>query len=215
MPNWVYTNLIVSGPKESLADFLSKIKVEKDQWGNEIYKLLDSLYPMPEEYEGTVSGSNPVFAPEHIIEKWKAKTWYDWQHRYWGIKWGDCDTELTDRHDTELVFQTTFPWSYPEPAMLKISADFPDLEFTLDMEEEGGFFYGEVTYQNGQVVKDEVKEGPSPRQIESEKEYIREELQPYLAEELLDKVIEDEELRDKLFGLVREVQHEEKASSAD
>lgn len=177
MPNWTYTQIIVEGPEKDIAKFKEEasknnVILEEGYYkGVEIWSLLDSLVPMPEEYKNTESGSNPVRVPPDIAKENRgAKDWYQWQNLYWGIKWGDCQTELQYEEPRALIFKTEFPWSYPHEAMIKISAKYPELIFELDMDEEGGFFWGDITYQNGIVIEDNIKEEASPRLYTEEEE---------------------------------------------
>lgn len=154
MPNWVYTKMTVSGDADSIKKFKEDASKENHisereyDKGTEYWEIFNSIIPMPQEYPHTI---------------WAQST-------YWGVKWGDCYTELEDEHDTELVFNVYFAWSIPDAGMIKISKLYPDLTFSLDMDEEGGFFWGEKVWKNGVVIEDKVLDEPSPRFKEWEEE---------------------------------------------
>ena len=178
MPNWNYTTMYVTSEnKEEIARFKKDASkctyVVEEGWGKgeERWRLFGSLYPMPEEYDNTVKGSSPILVSEEIASQNDGcYNWYDWQLHHWGVKWGDCSTELEMENEHELAFRTDFPWGIPVPALIKISADYPDLVFELDMDEEGGFFHGEMTFQNGEITEDNVKDEPSPDLFGEEEE---------------------------------------------
>lgn len=82
-------------------------------------------------------------------EKYGFPTWYEWRIANWGTKWDACNPSLTTRSDNslELFFETA--WSFPEPVMQKLAEMFPRLTLHGTVDEEGGYFYGEVTLKDG------------------------------------------------------------------
>ncbi len=155
MPNWVESTISVEGPEYEIKRFKSLIKRKDDG-----LVILESLYPIPEAYKNTHEGTNPVYVPSQISEQnGGCRTWYDWQLVHWGCKWGDCRTKMIRRSKTNVVYSTSFPWSLPEGAFLKISADFPSLVFDIDCDEEAGFFHGNIRFAAGETIEYNIEEG--------------------------------------------------------
>jgi hypothetical protein len=80
---------------------------------------------------------------------------YDWERVHWGVKWGNCSTEIPDISDTHVTLYFDTAWGPPHEFWQKVSADYPTLTITMSYTEEGGFFEGEATYEAGQVYIDE------------------------------------------------------------
>jgi hypothetical protein len=107
--------------------------------------------------------------PDHslpIQEAMKCLTndWYNFNIREWGTKWdvavsvGDKypdttveDTANGDNHVVHYNFNTA--WSRPMGALTKLSAQYPDLLFTLSYEEETGWG-GEMEILRGVVISE-------------------------------------------------------------
>jgi hypothetical protein len=90
------------------------------------------------------------------FEKYKAKNWYDWCTRNWGVKWPDSDTVLRYQKPKSLKFSFDTPWSPPLPALEVISRKWPTLKFSLKYYEQGMAFQGHHVIQNGEVLTDET-----------------------------------------------------------
>lgn len=80
---------------------------------------------------------------------------YDWEHQHWGVKWGDCSTEVHDTSDTHMSLCFETAWDPPHEFWQKVSADYPTLTITMSYTEEAGHFEGEATYEAGQSHIDE------------------------------------------------------------
>lgn len=158
MPNWVSTNMSVTGSKEELERFASGIKNNC---------ILESYVPCPEELRETVSGfysdedkmEELRKKGEENIAKYGHKDWYEWQYAVWGTKWGDCETHLepvmesaNGLYEISGYFQTA--WGPASAGFLKISAMFPTLRFLFDHDEEAGFFAGLEVMEGGKVIFD-------------------------------------------------------------
>lgn len=155
MPNWCDNNLVVTGKKHDIEDFLKKVTV------NGGYDILQSLYPCPQELKETVSGwsgdeEEQKKREEKYAEnlaKYGEKDWYYWCVNNWGTKWGDCDTELMvhqlDKEDAFIEFSFTSAWSPPVDGITYISTLYPDCEFSLSYIEEGFDFCGATYMVNG------------------------------------------------------------------
>ena len=144
MPNWCMNELLVTGPNSKLTEFLTKASKSEDK-----PLCLEKLYPEPPDVETLKSESEGCFvlktaaalAPDNEID-WERDGWYYWRQANWGTKWDtDGDTVVRSSEETAVYsFQTA--WGPPIEAFMKVSKDFPDLEFVLDYWEPGNCFAG-------------------------------------------------------------------------
>src|SRR5688572_12830242 len=127
MPNHCYCTLTIDGPEADLAHLRNRIKTNDE--GDHI--LLASVLPMPAALEGTTWPSpldtgeiadavlgkkRPLTEPEreHLASlkaMYGHSDWYSWQDENWGMKWGDCNTEID--WDDPLVLEFWRPWVPP------------------------------------------------------------------------------------------------------
>jgi len=166
MPNWCYNSLTIEGSKELIADvkrILNRPFTQThDSWNATTGKMQysDTVYSNPvfafhnifnhrqdgvpdEEYLKQSDHTTPIL---EAIE-FKGNNWYDWNVRNWGTKWevGVPDeeeypeTELTDESETFLAYRFNTAWSPPTEAIVKLSAQYPDLEIELSYQEETGW----------------------------------------------------------------------------
>jgi hypothetical protein len=101
--------------------------------------------PMPEELEGTVSGSEnskPEWQKEkskELIQKYGTDNWYEWCQRNYGTKWGAYEVEeLIVNGEEEIVYQYQTAWCPPNGWLDKTSAMYPKLLFNNAWRSEGG-----------------------------------------------------------------------------
>lgn len=139
MPNWCTNRLLIVpdgvAGKSQLRDLWSRLEPNivtgsEKPWDDQLH-LLDTFVPMPEKYEGTVEGSESRPADDGL-------TWYAWQRKNWGTKWGDCEGSVLERTDDRLVLQFETPWGPPEPGLVRVQDLFPDLVFVCG-------WYGEAS----------------------------------------------------------------------
>lgn len=142
MPNWCDNTLVVTGYVQDILSFAERLKNGKWEKGNLL--LLQTFVPMPEKYEGTVSGSDPITADDGL-------TWYDWQNKYWGVKWGDIDTEIVDKQPGKIWISFRTPWGPPVEGLQAISKMFPKLTFEVDWREESPS-RGHFIIENGEMI---------------------------------------------------------------
>jgi len=151
MPNWVHCSIEITG------DYTELKLLKRNIVGN---KIIESLCPAPKELAKNDANSNSeedIQAQEKSdIEKYGAKDWYKWTLQNWGIKWGDCRTKLRKASRTKLLYETDFAYSLPVPAMNKISAIYPFLEFYFSFFEKMGSFSGDITWKNGVIIAKHV-----------------------------------------------------------
>jgi len=166
MPNWVYNGLTIEGSPESVDKLIAQM--------NQPFALMTDDWDMKkQEYvDKEVTYSEPVFAfwnivkPDNIVEYNKEREnqnyWYEFNIREWGVKWDvavhdgdeDPDTymECANNGENGVVyynFQT--PWGVADQALLKLSAQYPDLLFNLNFEEETGWG-GEWEILRGELI---------------------------------------------------------------
>lgn len=141
MPNWTDNTIEISGDVEDVKAFMDTItnEVTVDGEPEVIYNLTD-CFPLPKEMQALSQGSREIdgvrcdawyddadgvrplldITKNELIAKYGVYAPIDWQYRFWGTKWGDCDTELlsdtTSEGTRELVF--TFQSAWGEPFML-------------------------------------------------------------------------------------------------
>ncbi len=93
----------------------------------------------PEGYEGWTIEQRIA----HDI-KFEGSGWYDWNVRNWGTKWDAGSDELeTDLDKLEandvLTYRYETAWSIPEPVMVAMVEQHPELTFHFECEEEQGW----------------------------------------------------------------------------
>jgi len=181
MPNWVYNNLSIEGSEEAIA----KVKAQ-------LNKPLEKKY---RNQENTTTYSNPVFSFMNIIappddkldeyfgthgyEGGVAKgdteyNWYNFNNTKWGTKWDVAvsdeekfpETEITNESATHISYRFNTAWSPPLPVIEELSVQHPELEITLEYEEEQGWG-GEIFWDStGSSI---VREWDIP---DSHKDYV-------------------------------------------
>jgi hypothetical protein len=162
MPNWVYNELTLVGPKADIQRFIERAKSFRVyKWGVGELKtdadiVIDQLAPDSGEdvcrHEGPLNFDAFVPVPEDIIKAGYSDVGYKWQIRNWGCKWNasDCAQGITPR-GAYYSFQT--PWSIPIPAIAAMSEQFPTIRFRIKSNEESEGDWGSTTFKNGEVIK--------------------------------------------------------------
>ena len=177
MPNWCYNYLDISGDETLIADIkrqLNKPFVQThDSWnattGN--MELSQTTYSNPvfafhniyNHTQDGISDEEYLKQPDHKqpLEEalmFKGNHWYDWNVRNWGTKWDVAihdneeypDTELLEEDKTSLCYKFNTAWSPPTEAIIKLSTQYPDLDFELSYEEETGWG-GLLQFEAGNV----------------------------------------------------------------
>lgn len=134
MPNWTSNTLTIHASPADCQDILSKIIVNDGS-----IEFFQSFLPMPPDLEGTVSpGPEP--------------NWYSWQQKNWGVKWGDCHTEIVSE-DPPLVLTFDTPWSVALPFFSHFSSLYRTATLELYCSEEAMLFNNcTLFWQHGQPV---------------------------------------------------------------
>ncbi len=182
MPNWVYNSLTIEGNEEDIAKVKAQLNKpfvkQHDQWNSETQQMevKDYSYSNPvfafhniyNHIEAGISNEDYIKQPDHTLPiqeamMFKGNHWYDFNVREWGTKWdvGMSDDEkyretelMIDTKDT-LAYRFNTAWSAPAPAIEKLSAQYPELEFSLSFEEETGWG-GEILFTNGEGTEIEA-----------------------------------------------------------
>lgn len=171
MPNWNENKLFISGDESQLEDLLSHFDLDAPDL--EIH-FLKTLLPMPEILSDTISGSGEGTHPANLVALHETGylNWWDWQHKNWGVKWGDCDTILLDDpSDGDLQFAFDTPWGPPTKGIVNISKQFDKLTFLLGYIETGMGFVGATLISNGEILKDIIGVFPAHPEDDDEGDY--------------------------------------------
>lgn len=78
--------------------------------------------------------------------------WYSWQRENWGIKWGDCETQI--EWDDPLVLKFWTPNTPPVAGVSQIAALYPALAFHLKYDEPNCELLGIVEWSEGKIVRE-------------------------------------------------------------
>ena len=134
MPNHVFAHISV---EKKYADKLR----ESSKVG-----LCRHYQPMPEELDGSVSGSEepkPEWQKQkskELKEKYGADNWYDWALNNWGTKWGCYEGDFNE-DDEKAHYSFSTAWSpVRDSIMYELLKEIPDMHY--EWEEEQG--YGEI-----------------------------------------------------------------------
>jgi hypothetical protein len=183
MPNWVYNGLTVEGNPDSVKKMMAQLNKPftqlHDSWdvSKNTFMKKNTLYAEPifafhniyNYMDAGITEEEYLSQPDHslpIQEAMKCLTndWYNFNIREWGTKWDVAvsvndkypdtnmeDTANGDNHVVHYNFNTA--WSRPMGALTKLSAQYPDLLFTLSYEEETGWG-GELEILRGVVISE-------------------------------------------------------------
>ena len=143
MPNWCNNHIEIIGPKKKV-DALIK--------GAKEGKFLNTLYPMPKQFEDTEKSSDDeAMAKQPVIDG--HNNWYDWRVDNWSTKWDvdlydpdnlDEQEELfgPDDGDKRVAFGFDSAWSPPIGACEQYLIDNNDMSIKLTYYEPGCDFMG-------------------------------------------------------------------------
>jgi hypothetical protein len=186
MPNWCFNYLTIEGNEQDIAKVKAQLNKPftktHDQWNMETgqMELTETTYSNPvfafhniyNHTQAGISDEEYMKQPDHTLPmaeqlQFSGKCWYDFNVREWGTKWDVAvrdgedypETELHTEDDwsTSLTYKFNTAWSPPAPAVEKLSAQYPELVFTLSFQEETGWG-GEIVFTNGQGTETESYE---------------------------------------------------------
>ena len=163
MPNWCHTRLTINGTKEQCRKFADAVPVEQveidiyDHSGGESKKIgtrteeqmriIQTFLPCPPELLAVHSPvrQDQAELAEANKKKFGYTDWYEWENDVWGVKWGDCQTELEDEDEYadgtySITYSFETAWGTSTRAFVRISDMFPEIKFNLFYSEESGSF---------------------------------------------------------------------------
>lgn len=91
--------------------------------------------------------------PDEILEGRYDPDGYQWEVQNWGVKWGCSNAQLSS--DGGLKYRFNTPWGPPLKFLEKVSADFPELEFTCRWAEPGMMAAGKSVFKSGEETREE------------------------------------------------------------
>lgn len=167
MPNWVQTEIELSG---SEADVKSVIDLIRNEQGDvdfsrivpypKYWECPEKYFVKPTDIEVTQFGESEkprLYARKfsiQVMEDYPYLDWYNWQVDNWGTKWNANESLF---FGNLVWFQTA--WSFAEPILKKLSELFPKVEFFFKYADEDlGNNCGSGVATNGEVMFDNLSE---------------------------------------------------------
>lgn len=135
MPNHVYNNLSVSGPKDDVLAFHGTINFDKGEDNG----IIRAFIPFPKELEG----EEILNKDGESVGRAFSDEGYFWCLKHWGTKWGDYETDVLSEPlesfpgEWSVSYSYNTAWSPANEAIITIAKKFPNLTFTVSWEEEG------------------------------------------------------------------------------
>lgn len=174
MPNWVYNNLSIVGSEEEVQkvkrqlgrSIQKRYADEKEtRYTNPIISFWNIVSPPPnkiDEYFGTHGYADGKKQGETEYN------WYNFNNREWGTKWDIAvsddekysDTSLETNSATLIAYRFNTAWSPPISAFDTLAQQYPNLEITLEWEEEQGFG-GTYVWIDGEGSETDSYDSPS------------------------------------------------------
>lgn len=158
MPNHVYNQLTVSGPKNDLLAFHASINFDGENVG-----IVRSFIPFPSELEG----KDITDKDGNVVGRAFSDDGYQWCLRNWGTKWGDYETDVvcepsahTDG-EWSVSYSYQSAWSPANVAIARIAELFPTLTFDVVWEEEGCQSLGSFVAKGDKSADFAVSDPPS------------------------------------------------------
>ena len=177
MPNHCTNYLQITGDDKEVMRFHDAI-IKGEIQEHEQFRILDNLFPTPEELKNTPKGSYSESDKQKTMEeqnktntkKFGYKDWYEWNCANYGSKWTDFDGVINTYEAGLLDVVFVSAWSPIIQGMVHVSKEFPTLNFILTYEEGGMQFLGGAGIKNGKIVGEIEGEYPSMTVEQSENE---------------------------------------------
>ena len=155
MPNWCNNTITLTGPKEKITKIYEKAKEDN--------ALLQQLYPMPTQLEGTTSPAPKEGKVQPLVDG--HDNWYDWRVDNWSTKW-DVDVEGLELSDDGTTITGWFDsaWSPPIGAYEHFLTNNEDCSISSLYYEGGMDFAGkwedfaDMTVTPGDFTADEMED---------------------------------------------------------
>ena len=155
MPNWCNNTITLTGPKEKITAIYEKAKEDN--------ALLQQLYPMPTQLEGTTSPAPKEGKVQPLVDG--HDNWYDWRVDNWSTKW-DVDVEGLELSDDGTTITGWFDsaWAPPIGAYEHFLTNNEDCSISSLYYEGGMDFAGkwedfaDMTVTPGDFTADEMED---------------------------------------------------------
>lgn len=90
-------------------------------------------------------------------------TWYEWCSKHWGTKWtADCQEMVLSEDGLTANWYFDTAWAAPIPVLVALSERFPNADICLEVDMEGGWFWGHMRFKAGKLIEEAVQEGYRP-----------------------------------------------------
>lgn len=163
MPNYITTNITMSGPTEDREELLNKVKNDESLFD------FNQIIPMPTELKSIQAPVNLISKKKwdslddeeqskfltrkmsaELIDKFGSDNWYDWANKNWNTKW-NAECNMADEHWISL--ETA--WGTPYTVIGVLSTLFPTITFYVEYADEDlGANCGTYTLKDGEVLED-------------------------------------------------------------
>lgn len=162
MPNWVYNHMTLTGSRDDINTFMSKIQIPETKSAGPLklvaieltsntdspkdYRFFNSFVRMPEEIE------HLPYDPDR----------YNWERDNWGVKWGDNNTQIEKISDIEIKISFDTPWSFAQKFFEQFVKICP-LSFHIMWYEEQMYYGGELIKSGENIVSHSYQDDSSER----------------------------------------------------
>ena len=158
MPNWCNNTITLTGPKAKITKIYEKAKEDN--------ALLQQLYPMPTQLEGTTSPAPKEGKVQPLVDG--HDNWYDWRVDNWSTKW-DVDMDGLELSDDGTTITGWFDsaWAPPIGAYEHFLTNNEDCSISSLYYEGGMDFAGkwedfaDMTVTPGNFTADEMEDPAS------------------------------------------------------
>ncbi len=124
MPNWCNNLLTIVGPPEQIAEIVVKAYQK--------YSVLGD----GDICEKVFSFQNLVPIPADILDQPYDPFIYKAEHKYWGAKWGACNSKIVAQKEQYVTYSYDTAWCPGETFLLSLSAQYPECYLILSYAEE-------------------------------------------------------------------------------
>ena len=131
MPNHCFNKIIIYGDEAS--KIASELKSEETAFD------FSKVLPEPDYDKIEVK---PTFPKEDEKDDFRMPKWWDWRIQNWGTKWNVSNVDVVAEDSDSIEFEFDTAWSPPEPIILKLREDFPDVSISAFYDEPGNQIAG-------------------------------------------------------------------------
>jgi hypothetical protein len=141
MPNWFYFSVHVSGEKKDVEQFVENVKGSENFDTEGMEFDFNHFIPQPDN----IFRENIASDKKKELDAIGVPNWYDWNNSNWGTKWNAniesafCLSSV-DGFPMEYEYELATAWAFPTPVMDKMIEMYPNLDFTIEGEEESGAY---------------------------------------------------------------------------